>query len=178
MLDVGCGEGWSSIALALGYPQVRVVGVDVDEASVRAARQHATELGVADRVTFEQADAGAWAAGAFDLVLAFECVHDMPDPVSVLRAMREAARPGAAVVVMDERVGERFSGRADEVEQLMYGMSLMICLPDGMSHPGSVGTGTVMRPETLRGYARAAGFRDLEVLAIDNDLFRFYRLMP
>lgn len=178
VLDVGCGEGWSSIAIALGYPEARVVGVDIDEASVLAARQHAADLGLGERVTFELADAGSMRADGYDLVMAFECVHDMPDPESVLRTMRAAARPGAPVVVMDERVGEQFAGPADEVEQLMYGMSLLICLPDGMSHPGSVGTGTVMRPETLRGYAVGAGFRDTEVLDIDNDLFRFYRLIP
>ncbi|NLG22713.1 MAG: class I SAM-dependent methyltransferase [Actinomycetales bacterium] len=176
VLDVGCGEGWSTIALALGFPEARVIGVDVDEASVLAAQAHAREHGVGDRVTFRHADAAELAGQDADVVLAFECVHDMPDPVSVLAAMRAAAAPGAPVVVMDERVGEHFSGAADDVERLMYGMSLMICLPDGMSHDDSVGTGTVMRPGTLHGYARAAGFADVEVLDIDNDLFRFYLL--
>ena len=59
----------------------------------------------------------------------------------------------------------------------MYGVSLLVCLPDGLSHAGSVGTGTVMRPDTLRGYARDAGFADVEVLPIEHDMFRFYRLV-
>jgi hypothetical protein len=46
-----------------------------------------------------------------------------------------------------------------------------------MAHEHSVGTGTVMRPDTLRGYAREAGFADLEILGIDDDFFRFYRLV-
>ena len=58
----------------------------------------------------------------------------------------------------------------------MYGISLLVCLPDGLSHAGSVGTGTVMRPATLRGYARDAGFADVEVLPVEHDMFRFYRL--
>ena len=128
-------------------------------------------------MTIRHADAGDLAGQDVDLALAFECVHDMPDPVSVLRAMRAAAAPGAPVVVMDEKVGEEFVGVADEVERLMYGMSMFICLPDGMSHPGSVATGTVMRPDTLRGYAREAGFADLDILDIDNELFRFYQLV-
>ena len=176
VLDVGCGEGWSTIALALGFPGARVIGVDVDESSVQAARDHARERGIEDRVTFRHADAADLSGEGADVVLAFECVHDMPDPVAVLAAMRAAAAPGAPVVVMDERVGEAFTGEPDEVERLMYGMSLMICLPDGMSHDDSVATGTVMRPGTLLGDARAAGFAGLEVLDIDNDLFRFYLL--
>jgi hypothetical protein len=62
------------------------------------------------------------------------------------------------------------------VERLMYGYSLLCCLADGMAHPSSVGTGTVMRPSTLRGYAREAGFAAVEVPDIENEVFRFYRL--
>ena len=86
-------------------------------------------------------------------------------------------KPGGAVLVMDERVPEEFTGPGDSVEQLMYGISMLVCLPDGLSHDGSVGTGTVMRPDTLRRYARDAGFTDIEVLPIEHDMFRFYRLL-
>jgi hypothetical protein len=79
---------------------------------------------------------------------------------------------------MDERVPERFTGAGDDVERLMYGLSMLICLPDGMSHSPSAGTGTVMRPDTLRRYAQDAGFDGIEVLPIDNELWRFYQLQP
>ncbi len=175
--DIGCGEGWSSIGIAEAYPTSRVDGYDVDAASVEAARSHAEERGLGDRVTFHLVDgAGGGEAGSYDLVTAFECVHDLPDPVSVLMNARRLVRAGGTVLVMDERVPESFTGPGDPVEQLMYGFSLLVCLPDGLSHDGSVGTGTVMRPDQLRAYAREAGFVDLEVLPIENDVFRFYRL--
>jgi hypothetical protein len=53
--DVGCGEGWSGIGLALAHAGVSVDGYDVDEPSVAAARRHAAEAGVADRVRFRVA---------------------------------------------------------------------------------------------------------------------------
>ncbi|CAN5683424.1 class I SAM-dependent methyltransferase [soil metagenome] len=175
--DIGCGEGWSSIGIAEAYPAARVDGFDVDTASIDAARRHAEERGLGERVTFHLVDgAGGGDAGTYDLVTAFECVHDLPDPVSVLANTRRLVRAGGTVLVMDERVPETFTGPGDPVEQLMYGFSLLVCLPDGLSHDGSVGTGTVMRPDRLRGYAREAGFVDLEVLPLENDVFRFYRL--
>ena len=64
------------------------------------------------------------------------------------------------------------------MERLLYGFSVTTCLPDGRSHAQSVGTGTVMRAETLRKYALDAGFADVEVLPIDHDQFRVYRLKP
>jgi 2-polyprenyl-3-methyl-5-hydroxy-6-metoxy-1,4-benzoquinol methylase len=175
--DVGCGMGWSSIGIAQGYPTARVDGFDVDVPSVEQARRYAAESGVADRVQFEVIDAGALGGAAeYDLVTAFECVHDLPDPVAVLAAMRRMVRPDGTVLVMEEKVAERFTAPGDEIERLMYGYSLTCCLPDAMSSQPSVGTGTVMRPETLEGYAREAGFGGIEVLPIEHDFFRFYRL--
>jgi 2-polyprenyl-3-methyl-5-hydroxy-6-metoxy-1,4-benzoquinol methylase len=177
--DVGCGAGWSSVALAAAYPDATVDGWDVDEPSIGLARDAATSKGVADRTTFTAGDAAGLPTGAYDAVFAFECVHDMPDPVAVLRGMRRAVKPDGVVVVMDEAVGESFTAPAGDVDRTMYGYSVLICLPDGLSTEGSVGTGTVMRPETLRRYARAAGFSDIEILETGEfGFFRFYRLLP
>jgi SAM-dependent methyltransferase len=175
--DVGCGMGWSSIGIARAYPQARVDGFDVDEPSVEQARRNAEESGVADRVRFTTVDAAAAEEqGSYDLVTAFECVHDLADPVGVLGAMRRMVRPGGTVLVVDEKVAERFTAPGDAVERLMYGFSVTCCLPDGLSTRPSVGTGTVMRPATLERYAREAGFAGVDVLPVDHDLFRFYRL--
>jgi SAM-dependent methyltransferase len=175
--DVACGTGWSSIALARAYPDVVVHGIDVDPESIRRAGAHAAEAGLSHRVSFLLADAAqAEGAGSYDLVTIVEAVHDLSRPVEVLEAARRLLAPGGCVLVVDEGVAERFTAPGDEIEQLMYGYSLLCCLPDGMAHAGSVGTGTVMRPETLRGYATAAGFAGVEVLPIEDDFFRFYRL--
>ena len=176
--DVGCGFGWSTVGIAEAYPSVVADGFDVDGPSIDSARRIAGDRGLADRLRFHDLDAAeAPGAGSYDLVTAFECIHDMGDPVSVLAAMKRLVSDDGTVIVMDERVGESFGGPADEVEQLFYGFSLMCCLPDGLSHDHSVGTGTVMRPDTLTGYAQAAGFESVEVLDIDHDFFRFYRLV-
>jgi SAM-dependent methyltransferase len=176
--DVGMGEGWSSIAIATAYPQAQVDGFDVDRPSVEASRAHAEAAGVADRVRFHEADAAGLAQhGPFDAAVAFECIHDMPDPVSVLAAMRGATEPDGVVVIMDEGVADEFRPNADDLDRLMYGYSLFICLPDGLSHRPSVGTGTVMRPATLRRYAQEAGFADIRVLEDGFGFWRFSELI-
>jgi 2-polyprenyl-3-methyl-5-hydroxy-6-metoxy-1,4-benzoquinol methylase len=179
LADVGCGFGWSAIALAQAYPHVRIDGFDVDAPSVEAARRHAAEAGVADRVTFNLAGGDSMAdAGPFDAVFAFECIHDMPQPVDVLSAMRSAVKDDGLVLVMDEAVAHEFTAPGDDLERIMYGFSLLVCLPDGMSSEGSVGTGTVMRPSTLERYAREAGFDGIDILPVEDfSFFRFYRLL-
>jgi hypothetical protein len=77
---------------------------------------------------------------------------------------------------MDERSAETFGAIGGDVERYLYGFSTTVCLIDAMSFEGASGTGTVMRPSTLRLYALEAGFSDMEVLPIEHDGFRFYRL--
>jgi 2-polyprenyl-3-methyl-5-hydroxy-6-metoxy-1,4-benzoquinol methylase len=176
--DIGCGTGWSSIGIAKAYPKVTVRGLDIDAASIEQASRNAVTSGVAERVRFELRDAAdPRLAGAFDVVTAFETIHDMSNPVGALRAMRGLVRDGGFVVIADEKVAEEFTAPGDELERFMYGWSAVHCLPVGMVEPNSAGTGTVMRPSRLRQYARDAGFKDVEVLPVDADYWRFYRLV-
>ncbi len=175
--DVGCGTGWSSIAIARAYPHVLVDGFDLDEASIRTARANLAAAGLTDRVTFRVRDAAdPGLAGRYDLVTAFETIHDMARPVEALRAMRALVADGGTVLVADERVGDTFSAPGTDVERLNYGFSVLHCLAVGMCDAPAAGTGTVMRAGTLREYAAAAGFRGVEVLPIENDFWQFYRL--
>lgn len=177
--DVGCGVGWSSIAIASAYPGVMVDGIEPDESSVERARVNAEAAGVADRVRFHARDGASLAAeGPIDIATAFECIHDMARPVDVLRAVREALVSDGAMLVVDEKAHEEFTGQPDAFQSYLYGWSLFECLPAGMDHVEPAGTGAVMRPGTLRGYAQEAGFTRFEVLPIEHDAFRLYLLQP
>jgi 2-polyprenyl-3-methyl-5-hydroxy-6-metoxy-1,4-benzoquinol methylase len=173
LADIACGEGWSTIALARAYPKARVVGIDLDAPSIESARRNAAAARI--DAEFRHADA-AGLDGPFDAAIIVEAVHDMSNPVPVLRAVRDALVEGGSLIVVDERVAESFTAPGDDVERFMYGWSITTCLPDGRSRDPSVATGTVMRPETLRRFAMDAGFETFEILPIENDFFRFYRL--
>jgi len=175
--DLGCGGGWSAIALARAYPHARVDGFDIDAPSIALARKNAEEAGVADRVRFFARDAADPSlAGRYDLALAFETLHDMPRPVEALATMRRLTGDAGAVIVADEKVSEEFQAPADPNTRTGYGWSVLSCLSSAMVGEKAAGTGAVMRPSVFEGYARAAGFRAVEVLPIEDDLLRFYRL--
>ena len=63
-------------------------------------------------------------------------------------------------------------------ERLSYAWSVVSCLPSAMDDPDTAATGAVMRPSLLQRYATEAGFGDLEILPIETDFWRFYRLRP
>lgn len=177
--DVAVGAGWSTIALARAYPKIRVDGLDLDAASIELARANLATTEVADRVTFSVRDAAdPGLAGQYDLATIFEAVHDFSQPVTVLRAVRNLLAPGGSLLVADEKVAERFTAPGDEVERLMYGFSFLLCLPNVLAEEPSVGTGTVMRPDVLRRFAAEAGYGRVDVLPIEADFWRFYRLVP
>ncbi len=175
--DVACGQGWSSVSLAAAYPLAQVDGFDADAASVAAARGLAAARGVQDRVrVFLQDASDEGLDGEYDLVTIFEALHDMAHPVDALRAARRMLAPGGAVVVADERVADRFGAPADEVERLNYGFSVLHCLAVGREDDHAACTGTVIRADIVERYARDAGFAGFEVLPIEHDFWRFYRL--
>ncbi|HET8758128.1 MAG TPA: methyltransferase domain-containing protein [Solirubrobacteraceae bacterium] len=177
--DVGCGQGFATVAIARAFLDAHVDGLDVDRASIADARAHAAEAGLDSRVRFLEADAATLPAhGAYDLVLILEALHDMADPVAALRAARAALTTGGTVLVVDEKVAAAFGAPGDEVERLMYGWSVTHCLPTQLAEQPSAALGTVMRAGTVHELARRAGFTRVDVLAVDNDFFRLYRLDP
>jgi SAM-dependent methyltransferase len=177
--DLGCGTGWSSIELARAFPRASVDGLDSDPSSVEEARRNAKAAGVEDRVRFHCVDgADSTLAGPYDLVCAFECVHDFAQPVAVLRAARRSLASGGVVLIGDERAADSFQAPGDELERFLYGWSAIHCLPATLAEPDSAGTGTVMRTATLRDYAKEAGLTRFEVLPVEHDFWRFYRLEP
>jgi len=176
--DVGCGLGWSSIGMARAYPNVSVDGLDLDEASVGLARRNAAEAGLADRVRFVHGNAASPnLAGGYDLVTMFESFHDMSHPVEILRSFRSLLADGGSILIVDLKAGETFTAPGDDLDRYLYGWSVMSCLHDGLQN-GGVGTGTVMRPTVLRAYARDAGLPNVEIVPIEHDHWRFYRLRP
>jgi hypothetical protein len=101
----------------------------------------------------------------------------MAHPVEVLSALRASCADDAVVVVIDEAADPELVTPGDEIQRLLYGFSLLICLPDSMSHSGSVATGTVIRPATMNGYAKQAGFTGATPLEVsDTGFWRCYRL--
>jgi predicted O-methyltransferase YrrM len=178
VLDVACGTGWSSIAMAQAYSKITVDGIDLDHNAISAARGNAERAGVADRVRFSVTDAAdLGGTGGYDLVTIFEALHDMSRPVDALNAARQMISEDGTLLVVDGLVAEEFMVPASPRERTEYGWSVVSCLPGAMGDPQTAATGAVMRPSVLRQYALQAGFGEVEVLPIHTDYWRFYRLL-
>jgi SAM-dependent methyltransferase len=175
--DVACGTAWSSIAIAHAYPDVMVDALDVDAASIERARANVAAAGLGDRVRPAVCDASeSELSGRYELITIFEALHDMNHPVEALRRLRSSLAEGSSLVIADERVAERFTAPGDDIDRFNYGWSILHCLAVGMLDEDAAGTGTVIRPDTVRSYAAEAGFARVDILPIQHDFWRFYRL--
>jgi SAM-dependent methyltransferase len=175
--DIGCGQGFSVVAIAKAFPNASVDGIDLDPASIVDANRHAAEAGLDGRVRFLHADA-AELDGPYELILILEALHDMARPADALRAARTALAGDGAVLVVDEKVADTFTAPGDEVERMMYGWSITHCLPTQLAEQPSAALGTVMRSHTVRELAHQAGYSRVDILDVENDFFRLYRLDP
>jgi SAM-dependent methyltransferase len=182
VLDAGCGEGWSSIGLANAFPRARVVGVDLDAASVEVARSHVEAAGLADRVTIVRANAAdvdalrAATGGDVTLVTAFQALHDMGRPAQALAAFRAVLAQDGAVLIGDEHGEDVLASPADDFERLKLSMSVLHCAPATWAESDEVVNGTVLRAHTLASWVEQAGFSSYDVLDIEHPFWRFYRL--
>jgi SAM-dependent methyltransferase len=101
LLDLGCGFGEWLLAALAAEPGVRGVGVDTSTPALAEARRRAAARGLADRATFEQADAAAWEGEGFDAVLCVGATHAFGGLGPTLDAARRYLRPGGRVLLGD-----------------------------------------------------------------------------
>jgi SAM-dependent methyltransferase len=156
--DVGCGLGSTSVLVAQAFPQATVHGSDHHAQSVDLARKKAAEAGVGDRVGFEVASAQTFTGRDYDLVMTFDCLHDMGDPVGAARRVREALAPDGTWLVVEPFAPDDVTGSFTPVGRLYYAGSLFLCVPNALSQPGGVALGAQAGESAVRRVTAEAGF--------------------
>ena len=174
--DVGCGFGASTIIMAQAYPNSTFEGVDYHRPSIDAARARAAAAGVADRVTFRMAGA-ADLSGSYDLITFFDCLHDMPDPASALRAARAATADGGGVMLVEPMGWDSVEEATNPLGKLMAAASTLVCLPSGLSAAPAYGLGNQAGPAKTCELAHDAGFSAARIAAA-TDFNLVYELRP
>jgi len=178
--DVGAGAGRALITLAREYPAGRYVGFDTIAAQVERARANAAAAGVADRVRFEVGDGCAGLPGGYDVVLAFDVLHDASDPAGMLRSVRQALAPDGTLVCLELAAGETLADNLTPVGQLYYAVSVLYCLSSSLgADAGGAALGSLGLPERrLAELGRQAGFDTVRKVLDVPPAHVLYELLP
>ena len=156
--DVGCGHGHSTVLMAQAFPQSRFWGFDVHEDSIKAARKIAAAAGVADRVTFERADAKAYPKNDYDLICFFDCLHDMGRPVEAASHAAKALAKDGTVMLVEPFAGDRVEDNIGPVGRLYYAASTTMCVAHALSENGTHALGAQAGKDQLSHVFEKAGF--------------------
>lgn len=172
--DVGCGEGHAINLLARAYPASTFVGYDFSEDALEVARAEAAEWGLTN-ATFETRDIAALGAQAeFDLVTAFDTIHDQAHPATVLGNIHRALRPGGTFLMVDIQAESNLEDNLDlPWASFLYFISTMHCMCVSLGQGGD-GLGTAWGVQTAERMVREAGFADVVVHDLEEDPFNVY----
>ncbi len=176
-IDIGCGTGVVPILIAQAFPKARVERLDFDAPSIEFARANARAAGLGEQVVFHAKSATDWAEdGTMDFVSTFDCIHDMPDPLGVLKRIRRSLAPGGTYLMVEPKLADKL---ADNVEhpfaRLFYGMSCLHCVPQSLSQ-GGPGLGACWGEGRARVMANEAGFTQFRALPVRSPSQAFYEL--
>jgi 2-polyprenyl-3-methyl-5-hydroxy-6-metoxy-1,4-benzoquinol methylase len=156
--DVGCGHGHSTIIMAKAFPASRFWGFDVHEESIEAARRHAEQAGVGDRVTFAVNKATDYPKQSYDFICFFDCLHDMGHPDRALRHAASALSPEGTVMLVEPFANDRVEENINPVGRLYYAASTTMCCAHAISEQGTHVLGAQAGEQRLANLARSSGF--------------------
>jgi SAM-dependent methyltransferase len=156
--DVGCGHGSSTLLLAAAYPASQIVGFDYHRPSVDQARKRAVDAGLADRVSFEVASAADFPGEGYDLVAIFDALHDMPDPLTAARHVRETLADDGTFLLVEPYANDRLEDNLNPVGRLYYAASTVICVAHSMTEEPRTALGAQAGEGRLTELLHEAGF--------------------
>ena len=156
--DLGCGLGASTVLLGQAYPESSFVGSDYHERSIELARKRAADAGVSDRVQFEVASAAGFSGSGYDLITTFDCLHDMGDPLSAAKHIRQALADDGTWMVVEPAAADDVPGNLNPVGRIYYNFSAQLCIPNALSQPGGYALGAQAGEAAIRRVATDAGF--------------------
>ena len=180
VLDVGCGKGQALLHLAARYPNSRFTGYDLSAEALDQAREQAAANSLIN-VSFECRDLTGFGEHAaetrFDLITAFDAIHDQADPQGVLDGIHHALRSGGTFLMQDIRASSHLENNLDHpIAPLLYTLSTMHCMTVSLAQ-GGAGLGTMWGEELALSMLNKAGFEQVAVNHLEHDFQNNFYVM-
>lgn len=174
VLDIGCGSGRAMNAMAGMFPNSRFVGCDFSEEAIGRGRQQAAEAGLSN-VRFEQQDVSALPFESdFDLITAFDAIHDQAKPDVVLDRISGALRNDGVFLMQDIAASSHVEKNIENpLGAMLYTISCMHCMTVSLAQDGA-GLGAVWGEELALKMLADAGFGNVDLQRLPHDIMNNY----
>jgi 2-polyprenyl-3-methyl-5-hydroxy-6-metoxy-1,4-benzoquinol methylase len=174
VMDVGCGRGRALILMAGTFPKSRFTGTDFSEEAIADAGAEAARQGLAN-IRFEAQDVARLdKPERYDLITAFDAIHDQAAPRKVLKAIARALRPGGVFLMQDIRASSHVHKNIDHpLGTFTYTVSCLHCMTVSLALGGE-GLGAAWGEEKALELLAEAGFGKVEVQRLPHDIINNY----
>lgn len=172
VLDVGCGSGRALILMAKTFSNSNFVGFDFSDEAVENARNEAGNL---SNVRFEVKDVSTLNGDyKFDLITAFDSIHDQAQPAKVLEGINNSLNEGGTFLMQDIAGSSHVHNNMDHpIGPLMYAISCLHCMTVSLADDGE-GLGAMWGEEKAVEMLNEAGFDDVNVTQLEHDIINYY----
>jgi len=172
--DIGCGSGHAINVMAQAFPNSRFVGYDFSEEGIATAQAEAKRLGLIN-ARFEVQDVSRLdTPNNYDLITAFDTIHDQARPTQVLKAIERALRPQGIFLMVDIAASSHLDENMDHpLAPFLYTISCNHCMTVSLALNGE-GLGTVWGEQKACQMLNEVGFTQLEVKHVEGDIFNNY----
>lgn len=176
--DIGCGTGHAVNVMAQAYRASTFAGFDIADDAIARARAEAEAMGLVN-ARFEILDVTRLPTDPpFDLITAFDAIHDQADPAAVLRRGHDALAPDGVFFMVDFKGSSRLEENLDyPFATLYYSSSLLHCMPVSLAE-GGAGLGSMWGEQLARQMLTEAGFGSVKVVASPRSQNSVYICRP
>ncbi len=176
VVDVGCGGGVMLTTLAQAFPNSQCIGYDPSETAINIARSRAADMGLNNCEFVVAGGEDLPASSSYDLVITFDCMHDMAFPNRTASAIRNAIASDGTWLLKDIRsTGDFKRDSRNPLLAMFYGFSVASCLQSAMSEPGGAGLGTLgLHAGAAQALTETAGFGRFITHALDDAANLYY----
>jgi ubiquinone/menaquinone biosynthesis C-methylase UbiE len=175
VLDVGCGRGRAVNILARAFPNSRFAGYDLSSEGIESAKHEAKEWNLTN-ANFETKDVTTInKREEYDLITAFDTIHDQAQPTKVLREIYNALRKGGIFLMQDIAASSHLHENMNNpLGPTLYTFSTMHCMTVSLAYNGE-GLGTVWGKQKAEQKLREAGFSGhIDIRQIEGDILNYY----
>ena len=174
VLDIGCGSGRAINLMAKTYPKSSFTGYDISKEAIQNARDDAEKQGTANS-NFEKQDVSKFTKEKnFDLITAFDAIHDQADPQKVLENINKSLKPDGVFLMQDIKGSSNLEDNLDHsLAPYLYAVSCLHCMTVSLSQGGK-GLGAMWGKELAQTMLNDAGFSNVQVLELPHDPINYY----
>ena len=177
VLDVGCGSGRAIVLLAKSFPNSHFTGLDISDEAVAVANKTVKSENLKNADFFVHDTAESFAIDKYDLITAFDAIHDQSQPDQVLRNIYEALTPGGTFLMQDIAASSNVENNMDHpIAPFLYTISCMHCMSVSLAG-GGPGLGAMWGKEKALEMLEEAGFKDVRIEQLSHDIQNYYYIM-